>query len=202
MDELPFARQAKGLNSCAAIQMAKLSGFSPIITTATPHNEGYCKAAGATHVIDYTKVPYGPAFADAVASITTAPIKVIWDCIAHEDSQLACWSILAPSGTLVEAFPTPSPKIGEDGFVDKDGRKVVGVFRSAYFDAEGGENRLGKTMFAALESMLRDGDLKPTRVDLLPGGLLGVADGLKRVMSGSGKVSGQKLVVSLADTPQ
>lgn len=182
--------------------MAKLSGFSPIITTSSSHNEAYCKAAGATHVIDYTKVPYGPLFADAVASITTAPIKVIWDCIAHEDSQLACWSILAPSGTLVEAFPAPTPKIGEDGFVDKDGRKVIGVFGTVYNDAVGGDTRLGKALFAALEGMLRDGDLKPTRVDLLPGGLLGVADGLNRVMLGSGGVSGQKLVARLLDTPQ
>lgn len=185
--------------STIAIQMAKMSGFSPIITTASSRNEAYCKAAGATHVIDYNKAPYGPVFVEAVASITTAPVMVIWDCIAEEDSQKACWSILAPNGKFIVAKPTPSKAIGADGFVDDNGRKVIGVFGSVYDDQVGGDARLGKTLFQALEGMLRDGHVKPSRVELLPGGLLGIADGLERVKSG--KVSGGKLVARLADTP-
>lgn len=177
-----------------------MSGFNPIITTASPRNEAYCKAAGATHVIDYTKVAYGPAFVEAVASITSAPIKVIWDPVVSEDSQVACWSILAPNGKLVLSKPRPSPSIGVNGFVDSDGKKVLGVFASVYDDAVGGDVRLGKSLFAALEGLLKDGDIKPSRVELVPEGLLGVGDGLKRL--GSGAVSGRKLVVKLADTPQ
>lgn len=185
----------------AAIQLAKLSGFSPIIATASSRNEAYCKAAGATHVIDYTKVPYGPAFTEAVASITTAPIKIIWDCIALEESQLACWSILAPSGTLIGVNPNPPKSIGENGFVDENGRKIIGVLGSVFND-QVGDARLGKSLYAALEGMLRDGDVKPSKVELLPDGLLGIADGLERVKLRSGKVSGAKLVARLADTPQ
>ncbi|EKM48207.1 uncharacterized protein PHACADRAFT_77921, partial [Phanerochaete carnosa HHB-10118-sp] len=37
-----------------AIQFAKLSGFSLIITTGSLHNEAYLKSLGVTHVIDRT----------------------------------------------------------------------------------------------------------------------------------------------------
>ena len=36
----------------AVIQLAKLSGFSPIITTASLKNTDFLKSLGATHVID------------------------------------------------------------------------------------------------------------------------------------------------------
>lgn len=204
LKELLLATQVKGRKTelgGAAIQMAKMSGFNPIITTASARNEAYCKAAGATHVIDYAKAPYGPAFVETVSSITTAPIKVIWDCIAVEPSQLACWSILAPSGTLIVVNPNPAKEIGENGFVDKDGRKIIGVLGSVFND-QVGDAQLGKSLFPALEGLLRDGDVKPSRVELLPDGLLGIVEGLDKVKLRSGKVSGQKLVARLADTPQ
>ena len=39
------------------IQLARLSGFSPIIVTASLSNEEYLKGLGATHVINYKKTP-------------------------------------------------------------------------------------------------------------------------------------------------
>lgn len=180
--------------------MAEMSGFSPIITTASSRNEEYCKAAGATHVIDYSATPYGPALVEAVSSITTAPIKVIYDTIVSKESQLACWSILAPAGQLLLAHPAPPKEVlGGDGFVDDDGRRVVGVAGSVHNDEAGGDTRLGKSLFGALEGMVRDGDVKPSKVELLPKGLLGIPEGVERLMAG--KVSGRKLVARIADTP-
>ena len=62
--------------SFVAIQLAKLSGFSPIIVTASQRNADYCKKAGATHIIDYRETPYSQ-LSEAVAKITTEPIEVV-----------------------------------------------------------------------------------------------------------------------------
>ena len=53
------------------IQFAKLSGFSPIITTASKHNETYLKSLGATHVIDRS-IPLSE-LPQAVKAITDKP---------------------------------------------------------------------------------------------------------------------------------
>lgn len=185
---------------CKAIQLAKMSGFNPIITSASSHNTAYCEAAGATHVIDYQKTPYGPAFVEAVSAITTAPIKFIYDAISAEASQTACWSILAPGGKLVVANPNASKDIGQPGVEDKDGRRVVTVFGSVHNDEVGGDVQLGKSMYVALETMLRDGDIKPSKVELLPGGLSGLPEGFARLVAK--KISGAKMVVRVEDTPK
>lgn len=177
-----------------------MSGFNPIITSASSHNTAYCKAAGATHVIDYQKTPYGPAFVEAVSAITTAPIKFIYDAISAEASQTTCWSILAPGGRLVVANPNASKDIGQPGVEGKDGRRVITVFGSVHNDEVGGDVQLGKSMYVALEKMLRDGDIKPSKVELLPGGLSGLPDGFARLVAK--KISGAKMVVRVADTPK
>lgn len=177
-----------------------MSGFDPIITSASPHNAAYCEAAGATHVIDYQKTPYGPAFVDAISAITTAPIKFMYDAICAEASQTTCWSILAPGGKLIVAHPNASKDIGQPGVEDKDGRRVNTVYGALHSDELGGDVKLGKSLFAALETMLRDGDIKPSKVEVLPGGLSGIPEGLERLAAK--KISGAKMVVRLADTPQ
>ncbi|KAF9233968.1 chaperonin 10-like protein [Melanogaster broomeanus] len=67
------------------IQFAKLSGFSPIITTASPHNTDLLKHLGATDVIDRNDTP--ASFTASVARITGGhPISLVYDSVAHEDT--------------------------------------------------------------------------------------------------------------------
>ncbi|TFY54217.1 hypothetical protein EVG20_g9802 [Dentipellis fragilis] len=80
-----------------ALQMLKLSGFNPIIVTASTHNEAYVRAAGATHFIDYHTTPYD-ALSGAVARITSTPLPIVFDAIAHDDTQQAAWALTAPGG--------------------------------------------------------------------------------------------------------
>lgn len=80
----------------SAIQFARLSGFSPIITTASKRNEDYLKSLGATHVIDRS-IP----LADAVKAVTSKPIKIIYDAISEKDTQTSAYEILSPGGTLI-----------------------------------------------------------------------------------------------------
>ncbi|KAG6372052.1 chaperonin 10-like protein [Boletus reticuloceps] len=54
-----------------AIQLAKLSGFSPIITTASLHNEDLLLSLGATHILD-RKLP-NAALIKRVRELVVAP---------------------------------------------------------------------------------------------------------------------------------
>lgn len=93
-----------------AIQLAKLSGFNPIITTSSKANEQYCLSAGATHVIDYKSIPYTSLETHIRSTITSKPFKVIYDAISSEDSQAASLAIL--SGSTQDALGTGA---GEGG---------------------------------------------------------------------------------------
>lgn len=185
-----------GRNTFTAIQLAKLSGFSPIITTASAHNKAYCEAAGATHVIDYHSTPYSE-LASAVAAITSKPINIIYDAISTPDSQVACWSLLSAGGTIVTTLP-PSKDIGEPGVKDEDGKFVAWVMGSVHDDTMG-DAKLGEEMFGVLEKMLSDGEVRPNKAEVLEGGLAGIEEGLHRLLAG--KVSGAKLVTRVLETP-
>jgi NADPH:quinone reductase-like Zn-dependent oxidoreductase len=141
------------LNFHIAIQLLAASGFSPIITTASKHNEAYCKAAGATHVIDYRDVPYSDLPA-AVRKITSEPVSYIYDAISTPDSQKACWEILAANGRLTVVL---YPVVGKAWEVGEDGKGLAFVFGSA----NGSANfEFGKKMFAGLSRLLESGEIK------------------------------------------
>ncbi|KAI0092860.1 GroES-like protein [Irpex rosettiformis] len=181
-----------------AIQLLRLSGFSPIIATASKHNEAYCKAAGATHVIDYHDVPYSDLPA-AVKKITSEPISVIYDAVALPDVQKAVWEILAPNGSLASVAP---PSFGKDGERNEDGKLVSWVYGSAngpYGSANGPYNyEFGKKMYVAITKLLESGDIKPNNVEIVPNGLAGIPDALTQLALK--KVSGVKLVARVAET--
>jgi NADPH:quinone reductase-like Zn-dependent oxidoreductase len=138
--------------SSLALQLAKLSGFNPIITTAAAHNEEYCRAAGATHVIDYRTTPYDSIPA-VVKEITKGPVQVIFDAISTQESQRADLEILGPNGSLVLTLP-PAIDIPAES---KNNRWVVLVYGGA---REHGNSEFGRAMYAALPGLLADGLIK------------------------------------------
>lgn len=105
---------------CTAIQLAKLSGFSPIITTANPAHEKELKALGATDVID--RHLSEEKFRAAVQRITQQPIGIAYDVIASLGTQQAAWSVVAQGGTLVV---TLKPVVKED---EGKGRSVISTY--------------------------------------------------------------------------
>ncbi|KZV75002.1 GroES-like protein [Peniophora sp. CONT] len=173
-----------------ALQLAKLSGFSPIITTASAHNAEYCKAAGATHVVDYHAVPYSE-LDRTVAEITKEPIKVVYDAVSTPESQPAALALLASGGGMVVTGPS---QVGTVNTRVADGKLVV--------MATGNVNEVLKReftneMYEALPVLLRDGHIKPNNVEVVVGGLAGVREALQRVVKG---VSGVKLIVHPQET--
>ena len=129
------------------IQFSKLSGFSPIITTASKGNEAYLKSLGATHVIDRNV-----ALSSAVKEITSEPIKFICDAVSLEDTQLAAYETLAPGGVLILVFPLALDKS------KLSNEKVVTMVVSDY--GSEGKRKVAVALFNNLPALLEAGEIK------------------------------------------
>jgi NADPH:quinone reductase-like Zn-dependent oxidoreductase len=85
-----------------AVQLARLSGFSPIIAFASPANFSRVKALGATYVIDRKLVG---TLGIEVMKITTTPVEYAFDAWSGAESQQALHNVLAPQGRLALVRP-------------------------------------------------------------------------------------------------
>jgi NADPH:quinone reductase-like Zn-dependent oxidoreductase len=132
------------------IQFAKLSGFSPIITTASKSNEAYLKSIGATHVIDRS-VPLSD-LAQTVKAITSEPVKVAYDAISLPETQNAAYDILAPGGQIVIVLNESVPKDKQT-----DNKEIVHVFGNVQAPEQ---REVGKSLYAKLTELLKAGDIK------------------------------------------
>ena len=130
--------------------MAKLSGFSPIIATASLHNEPLLKSLGATHVLDRALPP--DAIKAELPKLTGGkPIEFVYDAISLADTQALAYDVLAPGGVLLLVLPDAiPPELKKEG----DGKKVVGVFGNVHTP----ENRqVGVALYAHLTEWLEKG---------------------------------------------
>ena len=133
----------------SAIQLAKLSGFSPIITTASLKHAEFLKSIGATHVID--RSISASALVSEISSITQhVPIKYAVDSISLPDTQQAAYDLLGQGGRLVIFLPLAVKTTQE-----KDVISVTGMLRDPpnieLLEAFYHDN---------LERLLKDGALK------------------------------------------
>ena len=133
-----------------AIQLLKLSGFSPIITTASSRNAAWLSTIGATHVLDRNLSD--DALKAEVKKITADPIKVIYDTVALPATQNLAYDLLAPGGTLALTL-TPAIQ-AEKQTADK---KVFQVFGDPYTPPH---RTFGTSLFASLYGYLEAGEIK------------------------------------------
>ena len=106
-----------------AIQLAKLSGFSPIITTASLSHAEALKSLGATHVID--RSVSASTLASEVSNITqNAPIKYAVDSISAAATQQAAYDLLAPGGQLATFLAVAAKTTDEKSIIP-----VLGIAR-------------------------------------------------------------------------
>lgn len=156
-----------------AVQLAHLAG-AIVIATASPKNFGHVKNLGAAHVFDYN----APDVVDQIRKVSDGKLFLAYDVISSETAELAAsaLSIGAP-GKIIYCAGEPK-KLPEHV-------KAVSVFIGNYDLPE-----YGPTV-AKLAALVQRGAITPNVVELLPGGLAGVYDGLLRLQKG---VSGVKLV--------
>ncbi|EKM51626.1 uncharacterized protein PHACADRAFT_187062 [Phanerochaete carnosa HHB-10118-sp] len=172
-----------------AIQLARLSGFSPIVTTASKHNEAYLKSLGATHVID--RVLPLATLATNVAQVTDKPVMYAFDAVSTSETQNAMYDLVAPGGSLI---------IDRRSEIDEaklaTGEKYVALVSG---DAQNPQSHeCAKALYAHATELFASGDIKPNRIEVVPGGLAGVTAALDRLREG---LSALKLVVRPQETP-
>ncbi|KAJ3506505.1 hypothetical protein NLJ89_g6829 [Agrocybe chaxingu] len=169
-----------------AIQFARISGFSPIITTAAPKHAEYLKSIGATYVLDRSLSQSGILSAIRSA-LGSTPLNYALEAISYSDTIGLALAALAPGGTLASAA-------GGAGYV-KDGKTVVNIFGSLHTPQN---LEFGRGFIAGLRDLLATGESKPNRVEVLQGGLNGIPEGLRRISKGA--VGGIKLVARPQET--
>ncbi|TBU25010.1 GroES-like protein [Dichomitus squalens] len=174
-----------------AIQIAKYQGFSPIITTASPHNAELLKSLGATTVLD-RNLPASQILAELPKLTGGKPLEFVYDAISLADTQSLAYEALAPGGSLVIVLPELIPSELKKS---SDGKKVANVFGNVQHP----ECRpCGEELYKRLTVWLEKGIVKPNKVEILPGGLAGIPEGLARLEAF--KVSGTKLIARPQET--
>jgi NADPH:quinone reductase-like Zn-dependent oxidoreductase len=171
-----------------AIQLAKLSGFSPIIATASPKHADFLKDMGTTHILDRNLT--SALLKDEINKITDKPIMFVYDSISTESTQPVTLDILAPGGHALLVATTATVK-------PTDGKQIALVVAELTVPHN---VELLRTLFHdKLYGFLETGAIKPNRVEVVPNGLVGVIDGLVRLEGG--QVSRLKLVAHPQETP-
>jgi len=169
------------------IQFAKMSGFSPIITTAALKHTEYLKGLGATHVIDRYLSFSG--LQQAVARITSAPINVIYDTVSIRESQEGAWALLGPQGRLVLTLPSVIDRHPSDR------REIVLTNGNPHLE----ENwETGRQLWLHLGRWLEKCEIRPNRVEVISGGLKGIGPGLEKF--DGGQIDGVKMVARPQET--
>ncbi|KAG8218892.1 chaperonin 10-like protein [Butyriboletus roseoflavus] len=138
-----------------AIQLTRLSGFSPIITTASLHNQDLLRSLGATHVLDRKLT--NAALIKRVRQLVAVPLTYIFDAVSIKETQEAAYALLAPGGTLAVVS---RPQVGgDDDSDDDDGseKKVLMVVGSFH---EWPYRVLGAKFSIALTRWLEEGEIK------------------------------------------
>ncbi|PAV17231.1 GroES-like protein [Pyrrhoderma noxium] len=170
-----------------SIQLAKLSGFSPIVTTASLHNTDLLKSLGATHVVDRSASDVPAEIRKALGS-STAPL--VYDTISVQETQAQAWNLLAPGGSLILSQPSLLGDMAEG-----ETRHLVGLIGNFHVPYN---RQLGESLYSKLTSLLENESIKANPIEVLPGGLSGIPDGLERLKQN--KVSGKKLVARPFET--
>ncbi|EGN98743.1 hypothetical protein SERLA73DRAFT_181366 [Serpula lacrymans var. lacrymans S7.3] len=175
-----------------AIQLARLSGFSPIITTASPQHKTYLQSLGATHILDRHLSPSELVDSgNKIIQLSKADLHVVYDAISIKETQQIGWELLSSErpGKLILTLPPVVEK------KENDKREAISTYGSPHAP----QNReLSKGAWKQLEVWVDNGEIQPNNIDVLPNGLEGIIGGLERLKQG--EVSGTKLIAHPQET--
>ncbi|KAK7682602.1 hypothetical protein QCA50_014402 [Cerrena zonata] len=170
------------------IQLAELSGFSPIVTTASPQNFELVKSLGATHVVDRHLPPR--EIEKAINAIIPGPIKFIYDTVSLSATQNTAYDLLSSGGILVVYL---SSKVDEKKTTPD--KKIIASHGTGYAV----QNKdVCISLYTHLTDLIDSGDIKPNVVEILPKGLSGIPDAMERVKRD--EVSGKRLIARPQET--
>lgn len=166
-----------------AIQLARIAGFSPIVTTASSQHTEYLKSLGATHVFDRN------VDVKTIQEAFPTPVALAFDTIGVASTQLLAFDVLttpAPAaGAHLALVLDPVPALKEKNEDNKV--SVHRVFGSSHLFKD-----LSVPFWAVVGKWIEEGKYVPNHVHLVKGGLAAVPEALDLSRKG---VSGVKVVV-------
>ncbi|KAH8812807.1 putative zinc-binding oxidoreductase ToxD [Xylogone sp. PMI_703] len=181
------------------IQFATLAGYS-VITLCSKKHFDVAKSLGAVEAYDYRD----PDVGSKIRERTQNSLKFAWDTFGKEQSAQICADALSTDPGCVYGciLPTKCPRSD----VPSTSTVMYTMFgeyfsmRGTPFPATPEDYVFAKSFMALTENLLADRKLKTHILDVRPGGLQGVLEGLEAMKSGA--VSGKKLVYRIAETPK
>ncbi|KAK0621027.1 putative zinc-binding oxidoreductase ToxD [Immersiella caudata] len=184
-----------------AIQFARLSGCSPIVTTCSPQNFNMVKALGADAAFDYKD----PDVVKKIREYTNDSLTLALDCISSKESAEITSQAIGSKGGEV-CFLLGGCETGREdvkgmatlGYTVMGEDFTFGLSGMSEFLAKVEDLEFGKKFWALAERLLAEGKVKPHPVEVGSGGLAGVFDGLQAMREG--RVSGKKLVYVVDET--
>ncbi|KAF8597875.1 GroES-like protein [Ceratobasidium sp. AG-I] len=166
-----------------AIQLARIAGFSPIVTTASAQHTEFLKSLGATHVFDHN------VSVKTIQEVFPTPAALAFDAISVPSTQLLAFKVLttpaAADGAHLALVLPLDPTVAEENADNKV--SVHNVWGSSHMFKD-----LGVPLFEALGKWIKEGKYVPNRVHLVKGGLAGIPEAFDLARKG---VSGEKLVI-------
>ena len=137
-----------------AIQAARVNGFSPIITTASPKHEEYLKTLGVTHVLDRSK-PDDVLLAEIPKITNGASIVYAFDAVGRPEGERLAYTALGNGGSYVTVMPGTDKDIADLVRAD-DGKRIAHVFGSFRLPWH---HALGVEVYKRLTGWLAEGTL-------------------------------------------
>lgn len=176
------------------------SGYTAI-ATCSPKNFSLVKQYGASYVFDYAD----DNTADAIRRVTGNKLEYALDCVTDNLSVACCYATIARTGgryTTLELCPADMrPKRRA---VKHDWIFALDVFGEPIPLSKGYERKASPEThdfavhwYKVFQRLLDEGKLRPHPLQVLEGGLEGIAAGVKLLKSGA--VSGKKLVGRVGD---
>ncbi|KAG6806299.1 hypothetical protein H0H93_003202, partial [Arthromyces matolae] len=104
-----------------------------------------------------------------IQKVSAEPIKVVFDALSSPETQATGYAILAEAGSIV-LLDIPAIELLDS----KPSHRVFPAF-------VGESKELGIKLYRAISGLLEAGEIKTAKVEVLPRGLNGIADGVKRL---------------------
>lgn len=175
-----------------AIQMAKLSGFSKVITNSSAAHVDHLKSLGADVVLDRSKQSEPSDFASAVGDL---PLAFVFDAISEKPTLTLGVKIIQATKTQnthvyavqmnaddeVKKLGEQEPKTSVKPVLGLGSKPEMRYLSEALMKSLGGE-----------DGYIAKGLFKPNRPVVVPGGLSAIEAALKKNKDG---VSGEKVVI-------
>lgn len=127
-----------------AIQMARMAGFSTIITSSSLKHADYLKSLGATHVVDRA----GDVASEAAKLLPGGVTDYVYDAITDQTTPKISASLVSDNGALITVRTLDEKEVGKSV-------RTVRAFGSLHTYRD-----LGASLTAALPALLENGDIK------------------------------------------